>query len=233
MFIIEGLPAVIWAFFWWRLVDDRPAQVNWLSDRKRPPCASAGRRAAGHQAGEKLRRSVPLAAGDHPGAAVFCWSIGVYGFVLWLPSILKQAANVDIVQAGWLASVPYLAAVLAMVGCPGRPTSLQKRKRFVWPPLLIASIAFYGSCLGREHFWWSYTLLVIAGACMYAPYGPFFAIVRDPAGQRRRRCHGADQQHGRARLVRRLVPGRLPEQCYRLARRSYLLMSGALLLRWC
>ncbi len=31
--------------------------------------------------------------------------------------------------------------------------------------------------LGAEHFWWSYTLLVIAGACMYAPYGPFFAII--------------------------------------------------------
>ncbi|MFX5756125.1 MFS transporter, partial [Acinetobacter baumannii] len=31
MFIIEGLPAVIWAFIWWRLVDDRPRQAAWLS----------------------------------------------------------------------------------------------------------------------------------------------------------------------------------------------------------
>ena len=31
--------------------------------------------------------------------------------------------------------------------------------------------------LGAEHFWWSYALLVIAGGCMYAPYGPFFAII--------------------------------------------------------
>ena len=55
---------------------------------------------------------------------------------------------------------------------------LQKRKRFVWPPLLIAALAFYGSyALGSEHFWLSYALLVVAGACMYAPYGPFFAIV--------------------------------------------------------
>ena len=30
MFII-GLPAVIWAFIWWRLVDDRPRQAAWLS----------------------------------------------------------------------------------------------------------------------------------------------------------------------------------------------------------
>jgi sugar phosphate permease len=69
-------------------------------------------------------------------------------------------------------------AVLAMVGVSWASDRLQKRKRFVWPPLLIAALSFYGSyALGSEHFWWSYALLVLAGACMYAPYGPFFAIV--------------------------------------------------------
>src|SRR5687768_10173852 len=31
MFIIEGLPAIIWAFFWWRLVDDKPKDATWLT----------------------------------------------------------------------------------------------------------------------------------------------------------------------------------------------------------
>src|SRR5690606_1680939 len=31
MFILEGIPAVIWAFFWWRLVDDKPKDAKWLS----------------------------------------------------------------------------------------------------------------------------------------------------------------------------------------------------------
>lgn len=108
----------------------------------------------------------------------FCWSIGVYGFVIWLPSILRKGAQLDIVQAGWLSSLPYLAAVLAMVGVSWASDRLQNRKLFVWPPLLIAALAFLGSfALGTQHFWWSYALLVVAGACMYAPYGPFFAIV--------------------------------------------------------
>lgn len=108
----------------------------------------------------------------------FCWSIGVYGFVLWLPSILKHGAQMNMIEAGWLSALPYLAAVIAMLGVSWGSDRIQRRKRFVWPPLLIASIAFYASyALGAEHFWWSYALLVIAGACMYAPYGPFFAIV--------------------------------------------------------
>lgn len=31
--------------------------------------------------------------------------------------------------------------------------------------------------VGANNFWASYILLVIAGAAMYAPYGPFFAII--------------------------------------------------------
>ena len=32
MFIIEGVPAIIWAFCWWVLVKDKPAQAKWLSE---------------------------------------------------------------------------------------------------------------------------------------------------------------------------------------------------------
>jgi len=82
------------------------------------------------------------------------------------------------VQAGWLSAVPYLAATIAMILVSWASDKLQKRKIFVWPLLLIGALAFLASyMLGAHHFWGSYTLLVIAGAAMYAPYGPFFAIV--------------------------------------------------------
>ncbi len=35
MFIIEGVPAVLWAFCWWVLVKDKPSQVNWLSENEK------------------------------------------------------------------------------------------------------------------------------------------------------------------------------------------------------
>jgi len=61
---------------------------------------------------------------------------------------------------------------------PGHPTRTLARKIFVWPFLLLGAIAFFGSyLLGTHDFWLSFALLVIAGGAMYAPYGPFFAIV--------------------------------------------------------
>ncbi|MFB8828825.1 MFS transporter [Azotobacter sp. CWF10] len=179
MFIIEGLPAVLWAFIWWRLADDRPSQADWLTEREKEDLQQA---LAAEQQGLKPVKNYREAFRSPKvillSVQYFCWSIGVYGLVLWLPSILKDAANLDIVQAGWLSSLPYLAAVIGMLGVSWASDRFQQRKRFVWPPLLIASLAFYGSyALGSEHFWLSYALLVIAGGCMYAPYGPFFAIV--------------------------------------------------------
>ncbi|MBD8601728.1 MFS transporter [Pseudomonas sp. CFBP 8771] len=179
MFIIEGLPAVIWAFIWWRLADDRPAQAKWLSQQEKDNLQQA---LAAEQVGMKPVKN--YAEAFRSGKVItlslqfFLWSVGVYGFVLWLPSILKQGAQMDMIEAGWLSSLPYLAAVIGMLVVSWFSDRMQRRKRFVWPPLLLAALAFYGSyALGSEHFWWSYALLVIAGACMYAPYGPFFAIV--------------------------------------------------------
>ncbi len=63
------------------------------------------------------------------------------------------------------------------------------RKPYVWPFLLAAAVAFYISYLiGPSDFWVSLIFLIIAGGCMYAPYGPFFAIIpeiipRNAAGE--------------------------------------------------
>ena len=46
--------------------------------------------------------------------------------------------------------------------------------------MFVGALAFYLSYLiGPAHFGISLTLLVIAGAAMYAPYGPFFAMIPD------------------------------------------------------
>src|SRR5664279_6530245 len=31
MFIWECIPAIIWSFFWWRLIHDKPEQAGWLT----------------------------------------------------------------------------------------------------------------------------------------------------------------------------------------------------------
>jgi sugar phosphate permease len=179
MFIIQGMPAIIWAFIWWKLVEDEPGKVKWLNDTEKQDLK------------EELRIEQLHIKPVKNYAAVFksrivillslqyaLWSIGVYGFVMWLPSIINSAPDIDIITTGWYSSLPYVFAIIGMLTASYFSDKTLNRKAFVWPFLLLASIAFYASYLvGPDDFWVSFVLLIIAGTAMYAPYGPFFAII--------------------------------------------------------
>jgi sugar phosphate permease len=179
MFIAEGIPAVIWAFIWWKIVDDKPKDAKWLTDQeKRDFEAQLEKEQEGiapvKNYGEAFRSKPVILL----SAQYFLWSIGVYGFVMWLPSIIKAAPNMSIVETGWLSSVPYILSVVLMLVASYFSDKTLNRSAFVWPFLLIGAVAFYISyAIGTSHFWISFVLLVIAGGTMYAPYGPFFAII--------------------------------------------------------
>lgn len=181
MFIIEGIPAVIWAFLWWRLVDDTPKKANWLTESEK-----LGLENQLQKEQESIKPVKNYAAAfKSPTVILLClqygfWSIGVYGFVIWLPSIINASPDMNIVKTGWLASGPFLLSIISMITVSYFSDKTLKRKIYVWPFLLIGAIAFYSSYLvGTQNFWLSYVLLIIAGGAMYAPYGPFFAILTE------------------------------------------------------
>jgi sugar phosphate permease len=181
MFIIEGVPAVIWAFFWWRLVSDRPKDAQWLSATEKEALEKQLQK---EQHGIKPVKNYAEAFKSRV-VILLClqyalWCIGVYGFVMWLPSIINAAPDVGIVATGWLASIPYVFAIIGMLLASYFSDKTLNRRIFVWPFLLIGAFCFYASYLiGPDHFWVSFVLLVVAGAAMYAPYGPFFAIITE------------------------------------------------------
>lgn len=180
-FVLEGIPSVVWAFFWLRLIRDRPEQARWLDEeskqalnaaleaeqQKLPPVASVA---------QALRMANVLIL----GAQFFLWSVGVYGFILWLPSIIQQGSRQGIGITGLLSAVPYLLASILMVVVSHFSDRARERKRYIWPFLVGAAAAFFISYLtAGSNFWLAYLFLILAGAGMYAPYGPFFAYIPD------------------------------------------------------
>ena len=181
LFIAEGLPSILWAVVWWMVIDDTPAKASWLDP--------AERQAIERQLAEEQKAIAPVRsyreAFTTPSVILLAlqyllWSIGVYGFILWLPSMLKGGSKIGLIGIGWLSAGPYLAAVLLMLAVSFLSDRTRIRRGVIWPFLLIAAIAFYASYrLGTAHFWLSYALLVVSAAAMYAPYGPFFAWITE------------------------------------------------------
>ena len=201
MFLLEGAATMLWAAVWWGLARERPSDAAWLppeaaraleveldrekSGRTAAPDPSSGpfppapksaiARGAGSFGGAIRSPLVLLMAGQF-----FGWTMGVSGFVLWLPSILRSGTAMGIVQTGWCAAAPYVVSIVIMPLVSYWSDRVLRRKVFIWPFLLLGAGAFYGSYLaGAGHFWLSLGLLVVAGAAMYAPYGPFWALVSE------------------------------------------------------
>lgn len=179
MFIVEGIPSIIWAFIWWKLFVDRPRDAKWLTENEKVDLEAA---LSEEQEELKPIRNYGEAFKNRKILGLsfvhFFWNIGMYGFIMWLPSILKSASDIGIVETGWLTAVPYALAVLFMLSASYYSDRTQHRKLVVVTFLLAGAICFIGSfAIGSSNFWLSYVLLAVAGACMYTPYGSFFAAI--------------------------------------------------------
>jgi sugar phosphate permease len=178
-FIIEGVPSILWALVWIIFVRDKPSEARWLI----PEAAQS----LEDQLAQEQLSVAPVEAvrnallrGDVLliSAVYFFWSLGVYGFVLWLPTIVQQGGAFSIGKTGLLSALPYLAAILLMLSVSQISDKTLKRQSLVWPFLLISGVALLGSFLfAQKSFTIAFICLIVGGGCMYAPYGPFFAIV--------------------------------------------------------
>jgi len=178
-FIVEGIPSILWALGWLIVVRDRPSEAKWMD----PPVALAlENQLASEQAGIAPVGAVlkALVRGDVILLSVqyFFWSLGVYGFVLWLPTIVKKGAEASMSTTGLLSAMPYLLAILLMVFVSHISDRTQQRRKLVGPFLFAAGVGLAGSFFFSESsFALTFACLVIGGACIYAPYGPFFAMI--------------------------------------------------------
>ena len=178
-FIIEGAVAVVWSGVWLLLMRDRPRDAVWLNE------------AAQAQLQRELdAEQVMLPRVDRLWEAFrqkntlwlcvnyFFWSVGIYGFVLWLPVVIRNGARTRIDVTGLLSAAPYLAAVILTLVVAHFSDRSGRRRIFVWPVLILGGAALAGSYFTVDHsFPVAYVCLIVAGSCMYAPYGPFWAMV--------------------------------------------------------
>jgi sugar phosphate permease len=178
-FILEGMVAVVWGFFWLVLMRDRPAESVWLSREARMEL---------ERVLEKEQQQLPQfanfwAAFRERNVVRLCinyffWSVGIYGFVLWLPVVIRNATKAEMGATGLIAAVPYLVAVFVMLAVSHYSDRTGQRRKYVWPLLMLGGVALAGSYFSVDRsFTVAYVCLIVSASCMYAPYGPFWATV--------------------------------------------------------
>jgi len=176
LFILEGIPAVIFGVVTLFYLTDWPSQANWLPrdecdwineelDREKLRKISLG----SYTIWQALRhRNVILLT-----LIYFCGTTGLYGFTIWFPTILKRASGLSTTTVTLLAALPFSVALLAMLLSSWHSDRTQERRWHTAGALFIGSGSLLCAILLGSHLWTQLAFFVVFAACVHA-YQPTF-----------------------------------------------------------
>jgi MFS family permease len=185
LFIVEGLFPIVWLFVWLWGVAESPATARWLSATER--AALEARLAAEPEivlptdptttALRQMRRRPILLF----TVAIFLWNIGFLGFIIWLPSVLKQDASLSETTIGLLSAVPFAAAILIMQVLTRLSDRNRDRRTYSVFPIAICGIALVAAALtyATNGLVMNMALLTLAGGMLYGSQPVLWSIPGD------------------------------------------------------
>jgi MFS transporter, ACS family, tartrate transporter len=175
MFLIEGLPAVLLGVVVLFVLCDSPAKARWLTDREKDVLQAAIKR------DERLNTFTSARDGLlHPLVWLFsglyaALMMGVYGFGLWAPQIVKSLGNLSNQEVGLVLVIPYACATLAMVLWGRHSDRTGERKWHLALPGVVGMIGFlYGSFSGS--FYGAVLGFTIGAIGIYASLPLFWSL---------------------------------------------------------
>jgi MFS family permease len=181
LFIIEGLLSGVVMVLWLLTVSDRPQEAKWISKEERDYLvATLHEEQRAIQSKQVANASLKTVLGDktmwHLIALNFFYQAGIYGYTLWLPTILKELTHSGMGMVGMLAILPYLGAMLGMLFFSNLSDRSGKRKVFIFVPLACFALCLFLSVTLREHIWLSFAALVGCGVFLQSAAGVFWTI---------------------------------------------------------
>ncbi|MEB0208503.1 MFS transporter [Pseudomonas sp. CCC3.1] len=145
MFMLEGLPAVAFAWVVWRKLPDRPSKAPWLSaeeargiEQRIAQESEEGAGKSGHSFKQCLTPQILLAI-----FVYFCHQITVYTVIFFLPSIISRYGEMSTMSVGLLTSLPWIAAAVGAVFLPRYATTARRARS-----MLVAGLLTMAAGLG-------------------------------------------------------------------------------------
>ncbi|TKC88028.1 MFS transporter [Trinickia terrae] len=181
LFFASGLLSALFVLAWWRFADDSPQAARWVSPQEKAYILDALRaeRDAARHAGPA---AASLGALLRDGtvwlliAINFCYQAGIYGYTLWLPTLLKNLTHGGMGQVGMLAILPYVGTMAGMIATAWLSDRTGKRRVFIVIPLLGFAACLFLSVRFETSMLASYAFLVGSGVFLQAAAGVFWAI---------------------------------------------------------
>ncbi|MGQ5835110.1 MFS transporter [Serratia sp. IR-2025] len=181
LFLVEEALSLVVMALWYFTISNRPQEAKWISQAEKEYLVKTLHDEQLLIKGKTVRNaSLRRVLGDRIMWQLilvnFFYQTGIYGYTLWLPTILKGLTHGDMEQVGLLAILPYIGAIFGMLIISTLSDRTGKRKVFVALPLACFAACMALSVLLKDHVWWSYAALVGCGVFIQAAAGVFWTI---------------------------------------------------------
>lgn len=178
LFLVEGVPAILFGVIVLVYLTDRPDTARWLSPAEKDWLVSkvAAERASsstGHPIGV-------LSALMNPtiwqlGVIFLLAAIGFYGYSFWAPLVIKSLTTSSDLQVGLILGAISAVTIILMLLNSAHSDRTDERPWHVTIPLLVMAAGFFGCAFLRQPVLAVFSLaLVPIGHC--AAYGPFWSM---------------------------------------------------------
>ena len=165
LFIVEGIPAVVFGVVTYFYLTDWPREARWLSGEEREWITTqleqelqAKKAVRTYSIWESLRQREVIQL-----TFVYFFAVSsIYALTIWLPTYLKQASGMSNLAVTWLAMIPYLFVLLAMLLNGWHSDRTGERRWHTAFPLMLSAAAFLFAILYGSHFWLAFVCLTLA-----------------------------------------------------------------------
>jgi MFS transporter, ACS family, tartrate transporter len=179
LFILEGIPAIVFGLITAFYLTDWPREARWLPQDERDWIA--GQLEEEREAKRKIRTYTIWQALSQRDVLLltlcyFCATAGGYGIAFWLPTILKRMSGKSDMRVTLLASLPYLAGFVVQQLNGWHSDKRCERRWHAAVPMFVCGLALFLAVFLGSNTVLAVTLFTLFGAGYYAFHPCFWAV---------------------------------------------------------
>jgi len=165
LFIVEGIPAIVFGFITLFYLTDWPREARWLSPEEQQWITSeleqealAKKAVRTYKIWEALLQPTVIQL-----TLIYFFAVSsIYSLSIWLPTFLKRASGMSNFAVTMLSIIPYVAVLFAMLFNGWHSDRTNERRWHTAIPLILGVIAFSLTILSGSHFWFAFACLIVA-----------------------------------------------------------------------
>lgn len=167
LFIVEGIPAIVFGIITVFYLTDWPREARWLPPQERDWItaeleqeAQAKKASRSYKVWEALRQPAVIRL-----TVIYFFAVSsIYSLTIWLPTFLKRASGMSDLAVTTLSILPYVAVLLAMLFNGWHSDRTNERRWHTAIPLMFGAVAFALTILSGSHFWLAFVCLIVASS---------------------------------------------------------------------